>query len=217
MPSEGVNDIDHNDFFDAVDMADLASDFHCLATCISCAISDNVKLGILEFFVSDAAPFVCVNSSTGHICNDITIFEDGLWSSGISLVTASSTSSGLQCGMIRLSLTDNEGALHWLELVDCLFVPDSPVNILSTRHLSENYANSDGKPDKILIFFPASQATHYFGMEANFSALSRHQHQAYQNLFLMKVLWHFPSILLQSCRRHSRHQSTHQKYACPLP
>ena len=65
MSSEGVTDIDHNDFHDAVEMADLALDFHCLATCISCAISDNDELGILEFFDSDATPFVRDNYPLG--------------------------------------------------------------------------------------------------------------------------------------------------------
>ena len=51
-------------------------------------------------------------------------------------------------GTVILWLTDDEGVEHTFILERVVYLKGSPVNILSTRHLSELYPNGDGQPDK---------------------------------------------------------------------
>ena len=104
----------------------------------SFADGDSEKLNAQVHFNPDSIFFVCDNSTTGHICNNIQKFLPGsLRHSNKSLTTANGTGPCLQEGTIRLQLIDDEGMRHIFLLENCLYHPDSPVNLLSTRRLAE--------------------------------------------------------------------------------
>jgi hypothetical protein len=97
----------------------------------------------------DSVFFVCNNSTTGHICNDIWKFIPGsLHQTNKSLTTANGTGPCLQDGTIRLHLNDDEGIKHIFILDNCLYHPDLPVNLLSTRQLAEKFIDEQGNPDE---------------------------------------------------------------------
>ncbi len=98
---------------------------------------------------ADLVFFVCDNSTTGHICNDIQKFVPGtLHQTNKSLTTANGTGPCLQEGTIWLHLNDNDGMKHIFILDNCLYHPNSPVNLLSTRRLAEKLIDENGNPDK---------------------------------------------------------------------
>jgi hypothetical protein len=101
--------------------------------------------------VDDFSFFVCDNSTTGHICNDIwNIFPGSIPQMNKSLTTANGTGSRLQEGTVKMGLIndDDTGTQHISILDTCLYHPESPVNLLSTRCLAEKFLNADGNPDK---------------------------------------------------------------------
>ena len=49
---------------------------------------------------------------------------------------------------MRLQLIDDDGQKHTFILDNCLFHPNSPVNLLSTRRLAEKFIDSNGYPDE---------------------------------------------------------------------
>ena len=51
-------------------------------------------------------------------------------------------------GTVILWLTDDEGVEHTCTLKIVIYLKGSPVNIMSTRRLSELYLNRNGQPDK---------------------------------------------------------------------
>ena len=58
------------------------------------------------------------------------------------------TGSCLQEGTVKIRLIDDAGTQHIFILDNCLYHPESPVNLLSTRHLAEKFLDADGNPDK---------------------------------------------------------------------
>jgi hypothetical protein len=64
------------------------------------------------------------------------------------LTTANGTGPCLQEGTVRLQLIDDDGRKNTFILDNCLFHPNSPVNLLSTQRLAEKFINSNGYPDK---------------------------------------------------------------------
>ena len=110
---------------------------------------DLEKLNTQIHFDTDLVFFVCDNSTTGHICNDIQKFIPGtLRQTNKSLTTANRTGPCLQEGTVRLHLNDDNGVKHIFILDNCLYHPNSPVNLLLTRQLAEKYINEHGNPDK---------------------------------------------------------------------
>ena len=101
-------------------------------------------------FDTDSIFFVCDNSTTGHICNDFRKFIPGtLRQSGRRLTTAHGTGNDkLQEGTVRLRLIDDDDREHIFLLENCIFLPESPVNLLSTRRLAEKFLDADGNPDE---------------------------------------------------------------------
>ena len=115
----------------------------------SFADGDAEKLNTQIHFDTDSVFFVCDNSTTGHICNDIQKFVPGtLHQTNKSLTTANGTGPCLQEGTVRLHLNDDDGMKHIFILDNCLYHPNSPVNLLSTRRLAEKFINENGNPDK---------------------------------------------------------------------
>jgi hypothetical protein len=136
--SEGV--YDHN----LQHSLDLLSGY---TTSFADADSERIKTQI--YFDTDSIFFVCNDSTTGHICNDIRNFIPGfLWQSNKSLTTANGTRPCLQEGTVRLQLIDDNGIKQTFILDNCLFHPNLLVNLLSTRRLAEKFIDSNRNPDK---------------------------------------------------------------------
>ncbi len=92
--------------------------------------------------------FVCKNLTTGHICNNIRKFIPGSFcQTNNSLTTANGTGPCLQEGTVQLHL-NNDDVKHILILDNCLYHPDLPVNLLSTRRLAEKFINEQGNPNE---------------------------------------------------------------------
>ena len=121
-----------------------------LSHAICLANVDEEKLNTQEHFDSDSVFFVCDNASTGHICNDSSLFVGELQASSCQLITATSSSICIQEGTVKLRLTDDDGKIHIFILADCIYHPESPVNILSTRRLAESFPDADGNLDKTM-------------------------------------------------------------------
>jgi hypothetical protein len=80
---------------------------------------DTEQLNTQIHFYTNSVFFVCDNSTTGHICNDIRQFVPGsLHQANKSLTNANGTGSCLQEGMGKISLIDNNGTR-------CAFILDS--------------------------------------------------------------------------------------------
>ncbi len=110
---------------------------------------DTEQLNTQICFDTDSVFFVCDNSTTGNICNDIQRFIPGcLHQTNQSLTTANGTGSCLQEGMVRLSLIDDNGTKHTFILDNCLNHPDSSVNLLSTRRLAEKFIDGSRNLDE---------------------------------------------------------------------
>ena len=110
---------------------------------------DTEQLNTQIHFDTDSLFFVCDNSTTGHICNDIRKFVPGsIRQTNKSLTTANGTGSCLQEGTVKIRLIDDTGTQHIFILDNCLYHPESPVNLLSTRCLAEKFLDADGNPDK---------------------------------------------------------------------
>ena len=104
-----------------------------LANVTSLADVDTETLNTQVPFDTASIFFVCDNSTTGHICNDISKFVPGtLRQTARRLTTANGTGPCLKEGTVQLSLRDDDGKLHKFILDDCIYHPDSPVNLLST-------------------------------------------------------------------------------------
>jgi hypothetical protein len=100
----------------------------------SFADADSEKMNTQIHFDTDSIFFVCNNSMTSHICNDMRKFIPGsLWQSNKSLTMANGTGPCLQEGTVWLQLIDNIGMKHTFILENCLFHPSSLVYLLSTR------------------------------------------------------------------------------------
>ena len=100
-------------------------------------------------FDTDSIFFVCDNSATGHICNDIRKFVPGsIRSTARRLTTANGTGAYVQEGTVRVHLTDDDGTRHVFVLENCIYLPESPVNLLSTRRLAEKFLDTLGNPDE---------------------------------------------------------------------
>ena len=51
-------------------------------------------------------------------------------------------------GDVNLSLLDDEGVPHTFKLKEVVYLPDSPVNLLSARRLAELFPDDAGRPDR---------------------------------------------------------------------
>ena len=115
----------------------------------SFADADAEKLNTQVPFDTDSIFFVCDNSTTGHICNDLLKFVPGsLQQTTRRLTTANGTGPPVQEGTIKVNLADDDGKVHMFLLEGCIYHPDSPVNLLSTRRLAEKFLDEDGNPDE---------------------------------------------------------------------
>jgi hypothetical protein len=94
----------------------------------------------------DSSFWVCDNAATGHICKDKSSFSS-LVPSIYSVSTANGIESPLLMGTVSLNLRDVEGNRHGFTLKNVIYIPNSPVNLLSLCRLAEHYPDKDGGPD----------------------------------------------------------------------
>ncbi len=108
------------------------------------------KLNTQVHFKTDSIFFVCDNSMTGIICIDVWKFIPGsLCQTSKCLATANCTGPCHQEGTVRIQLLDNNGTNHIFILGNCLYHPDSPVNLISTRRPAEKYIDDvNGNPNE---------------------------------------------------------------------
>ncbi len=63
-------------------------------------------------------------------------------------MTENGTGLCLQEGTVKISVIDNNGTRYAFILYSCLYHPDSPVHLLSTRCLAEKFIDVNGNPDE---------------------------------------------------------------------
>ncbi len=120
---------------------------HGLTT--SFAEVDSEQLITQTHFDTDLIIFICDNSTTGHIFNDIQTFVPGTLQQTIkSLMTTNGTGPYLQEGTVCIRLQDDMGTEHVFILDNYLYHPGLLINLLSTRRLAEKFIDESGNPDK---------------------------------------------------------------------
>ena len=95
-------------------------------------------------FDTDSSFWVCDNLATGHICNDRSLFTGNLVPSIYIVGAATGTLEPTLMGTVTLRLTDDNGDRHKFTLTHVNYMPASPVNLLSTRVLSRQFADANG-------------------------------------------------------------------------
>jgi hypothetical protein len=110
---------------------------------------DSEQLNTQTHFDTDSVFFVCDNSITKHICNDIEKFDPGtLRQTNKTLTTANGIGPCLQEGSVCIRLQDDMGTEHVFIPDNKIYHPDSPVNLLSMRCLAEKFIDESGNLDK---------------------------------------------------------------------
>jgi hypothetical protein len=113
-------------------------------TMILSATMNQIHSNVTSFFDTDSSFWVCDNSATGHICNDMSLFSGELVPLIYIVGAATGTSEPMLMGTVVLRLTDNKGDKHMFTLTHVNYMPKTPVNLLSTRVLSKQFTNEHG-------------------------------------------------------------------------
>jgi hypothetical protein len=88
---------------------------------------------------TDGIPFVIDNSATGIISNVRKLFVGPLTPTRVTLETAEGTTTKTKfVGTLRLVLTDDARKHHTYDVPDCVFDPDTPINILGVPFLGKH-------------------------------------------------------------------------------
>jgi hypothetical protein len=106
-------------------------------TTIPSLLMTQIYATAISSFDTDSSFGVCVNSTTGHICNDKSLFFRELVPSTYIVGAATGSSKLTLMETVIHCLTDDNGAKHTFMLTHVNYMPKSPVNILSTRVLSK--------------------------------------------------------------------------------
>ena len=86
----------------------------------------------MSSFDTDSSFWVCNNSATGHICNDKALFHGKLVPSIYIVGAATGSMEPSLMGTVLLKVTDDNGENHTFPLTHVNYMPNSPVNLLST-------------------------------------------------------------------------------------
>ena len=85
---------------------------------------------------SDGIPFVIDNSATGNIYNVQELFVGPLAPTKVTLKTADGLTTKTKfVGTIRLTLTCDGNGNHTYDVLDCVFDPDPPINLIGIPFL----------------------------------------------------------------------------------
>ena len=91
---------------------------------------------------TDDIPFVADNSATGIICNVRKLFIGPLVPTKITLETAEGLSTKTKfVGTMQLILTDDANTHHEYNIKDCVYDPESPINILGIPFLGKHFGD----------------------------------------------------------------------------
>ena len=97
-------------------------------------------------FDTDSSTIICDNSANAHICNDKTMFisppcrTDQHYAATIG--GAKNSATGM--GTTRWRWKDDGGKQHMIDVVNVLYLPQSPLNILSITSLADHFNYDDG-------------------------------------------------------------------------
>ncbi len=86
----------------------------------------------MSSFNTDLSFWVCNNLATGHICNDKAFFQGKLVPSIYIVGAATGLSEPSLMGTVLLKVMDDNGKKHTFMLTHVNYMPNSPVNLLST-------------------------------------------------------------------------------------
>ncbi|KAL7532041.1 hypothetical protein ACHAXR_004390 [Thalassiosira sp. AJA248-18] len=91
---------------------------------------------------TDGIPFVIDNSATGIISNVRKLFVGPLVPTRVTLETAEGLTTKTKfVGTMRLVLTDDSNQNHTYDIKDCVYDPDSPINILGVPFLGKYFGD----------------------------------------------------------------------------
>ncbi len=99
-------------------------------------------------FDTDLSFWICDNSATGYICNDKALFHGKLVPSIYIIGAATGLLEPSLMGTVLLKVTDDNGKKHTFTLTHVNYMPNSPVNLLSTQVLCKQFTDKDGGFDK---------------------------------------------------------------------
>ncbi len=100
------------------------------------------------FFDTNSSFWVCNNSATGHICNAKLLFSGQLVPSIYMVGAATGHSEPTLIGTVIFQITDNDGDKQIFMLTHVNYMPQPPVNLLSSRVLSKQFPNENGFDQK---------------------------------------------------------------------
>jgi hypothetical protein len=103
----------------------------------------SVHENTMTSFNIDSSFWVCDNLATGHICKDRTLFIGNLVSLIYIVGAATGTSEPTLMSMVQLQITDDDGEKHTFTFTHVNYMPTSPVNLLSTHVLSEQFTDEN--------------------------------------------------------------------------
>jgi hypothetical protein len=165
------------------------------ASCTRLLGLTTLPLSILtQVFASELIPFntdssfwVCDNSATGHICNNKYLFSGEM----VPLIyiggAATGTAEPTLMGMVVLRTTDNSGKKHVI-LTHINYIPNSAVNLLSTRVLSKQYVDENGFDKQGTGVWSAYDTHVLIWDHGRYSKQSRCILLAYLNVFSTQVI-----------------------------
>ena len=118
-----------------------------LVTALTTADEDEFGDNRMLTFDTDSSFWVCDNSATGNICNDIKHFHDKRVPSIYSVGATTGTGSPDHMDTVILWLTGDEGIQHMFTPKEAIYMKGSPVNILSAGWLVESFPNASDQPE----------------------------------------------------------------------
>ena len=93
---------------------------------------------------SDGIPFVIDNWATGNICNVQKLFVGPLTPTKVTLETADGLTTKTKfVGTMRLTLTCDGNENHTYDIPECVFDPDSPINLIGIPFLGKYFGSQD--------------------------------------------------------------------------
>ncbi len=95
-------------------------------------------------FDTDSSFWVSDNLASRHICNNKSLFSGELVPLIYIFGAATGTTEPTLMRMVILFTTDDNGEKHSFTLTHVNYMPKAPVNLLSTRVLSEQYVDENG-------------------------------------------------------------------------
>ena len=81
---------------------------HVLVSVLSSSQSDDLGNNCMATFDIDSAFWVCDNSATSHICNDVKFFKGSLVPADVSVSLAPGVSNQLTVGTVVLTFQDDK-------------------------------------------------------------------------------------------------------------